>query len=259
MKSWLARTRSARRAVERSTGGSDLRSVQRLARCSLLKTIRRCSSVRSRVHLVPWTCPRPMSLGGRLARGCSEKRSHCQMPRVSRAAGTQPDQMSRGTHWFARAMSHCAWRTTANWTSRACGTSAAAHHWGRRKSRQSFGGEAPRMWEVAPTPSRSGPRLSGLISCGCPRQRLSGLLESGISRPEALCALVPERARCCRARALQHVTSAVRLRRQRRGRAIEVAAVDDPLDEVAARLGGAERLQLGVGERPVEDAVVAAA
>lgn len=50
-----------------------------------------------------------------------------------------------------------------------------------------------------------------------------------------------------------------RLRGQRRGRALEVAAVNDPLDEEADRLGRTEGLQLDVGQRAVQDPVVAAA
>jgi L-serine deaminase len=49
------------------------------------------------------------------------------------------------------------------------------------------------------------------------------------------------------------------LRRQRRGRAFEIPAVDDPLHEEAGLLTGTERLKLGVSEWPVEDAVVATA
>jgi hypothetical protein len=45
----------------------------------------------------------------------------------------------------------------------------------------------------------------------------------------------------------------------RRRRAFEVAAVDDSLYEEADLLPGAKRLKLDIGQRPVEDAVVAAA
>jgi hypothetical protein len=46
---------------------------------------------------------------------------------------------------------------------------------------------------------------------------------------------------------------------KRRRRAFEAPAVDDPLHEEAGLLDRMKRPQLGVGERPVEDAVVAAA
>jgi hypothetical protein len=46
---------------------------------------------------------------------------------------------------------------------------------------------------------------------------------------------------------------------QRCGRALKVAAVDDSLYEEAHLLVRAKRPQLGVGQRAVEDAVVAAA
>jgi len=51
----------------------------------------------------------------------------------------------------------------------------------------------------------------------------------------------------------------VALRRQRRGGLLEVAPVDDPFDEEAGRFGGSKRCQLGGGERPVDDAMLAAA
>jgi hypothetical protein len=55
------------------------------------------------------------------------------------------------------------------------------------------------------------------------------------------------------------VRTTLSLRRQRRGGALEVAAVDHALHDEAGLHSGAERPKLGLGQRPVEDAVVAAA
>jgi hypothetical protein len=54
------------------------------------------------------------------------------------------------------------------------------------------------------------------------------------------------------ARAVTRCSAFAALRRQCRRGLLEVAPVDDPLDEEAGRFGGSERSQLGTGERPVD-------